>query len=71
MKQLEGVVVKGNKEPVCKLKISLYGLNESPRMWYQKFDTYIFILVFVRRKVDHYVYSKEEGGWFICRILHR
>jgi len=31
-------------------------------MWYQKFDTYILSFGFVRNKVDHCIYSKEEGG---------
>jgi hypothetical protein len=39
-------------------------------MWYQKFDTYILSLGFVRRKVDHYVYSKEEGDHFIYVVLY-
>jgi hypothetical protein len=30
-------------------------------MWYQKFDTYILELGFVRIKVDHCVYFKKEG----------
>ena len=53
MKHLEGFLVKGKKELVCKIKNSLYGLKQSPRMWYQKFDTYILGLGFVKSKVDH------------------
>jgi hypothetical protein len=34
MKHLEGFVVKGKKELVCKLKKSLYDHKQSPRMWY-------------------------------------
>jgi hypothetical protein len=58
-KQPEVFVRKGNKYLVCKLKRSHYGLKESPRMWYQKFKTYILSLGFVRRKDGHYIYSKE------------
>jgi hypothetical protein len=58
MKKLEGFVVKGKKELVCKLKKSLYGMKQSPRTWYQKFDTYILGLGFVRSRDDHCVYSK-------------
>jgi hypothetical protein len=39
-------------------------------MWYQKFDTYILSFGFVRSKVDHYIYSKEEGGHFIYVALY-
>jgi hypothetical protein len=39
-------------------------------MWYQKFDTYILSLGFLRRKVDHCIYSKEEGGNFIYVALN-
>ena len=41
MKQPEGFAVKGKKEMVCKLKKSLYGLKQSPKMWNLKFDTFI------------------------------
>ena len=61
MKQPEGFMVKGKKELVCRLKKSLYGLKQSPRMWYQKFNTYIWGLGFTRSKEDHYVYFKLIG----------
>ena len=61
MKQLEGFPVKGKKELVCKLKKSLYGLKKSPRMWYQKFDTFIRGLGFTRSKAYHCVYFKLIG----------
>ena len=70
MKQPKGFVVKGKQELVWKLKTSLYGLKKSPRKWYQKFDTHILSLGFVRSKVDHCIYSKEEGGCFIYVALH-
>ena len=43
MKQTEGFLVKVKQELVCELKISLYGLKQSLRMWYHNFDTYILI----------------------------
>ena len=70
MKQLEGFAVKGKKEMVCKLKKSLDGLKQSPRMWYQKFDTYIRGLGFTGSKVDHCVYFKLFGDHFIYLVLY-
>jgi hypothetical protein len=70
MKQLEGFVVKGKKELVCKLKKSLYGLKQSPRMWYKKFDTYMLGLGFTRSKEDHCVYFKLIGDHLIYSVLY-
>ena len=70
MKQHEGFVVKGKKELVCKLKKSLYGLKQSPSMWYQKFDTFIQGLCFTKSKVDHYVYFKLIGDHVIYLVLY-
>ena len=69
-KQLEGFIVKGKKELICKLKTYPYSLKESHRMWYQKFNTYIQRLGFVRRKDDHYVYYKKVGEHFIYVVLY-
>jgi hypothetical protein len=62
--------VKGKKEMVCKMKKSLYGLKQSPRMWYQKFDTCMLGLSFIRRKEDHCVYFKLIGDHLIYFVLY-
>jgi hypothetical protein len=69
MKQPEGYVVKGKKELVCKLKKSMYGLKQSPRMWYQNFDTYMLGLSFTRSKEDHCVHFKLIGDHLIYLVL--
>jgi len=50
--------MEGKKDLVCKLKESQHGLKQSPRTWYQNFDTYIFGLGFTWSKDDHYAYFK-------------
>ena len=44
---------------VCKLKKSLYGLKQVPRMWYQKFNTYIRFLGYNRLDVDPCMYTRQ------------
>jgi hypothetical protein len=70
MKEPKIFAVKAKKEIVCKLKRSLYDLKQSPNMWYQKFDTYILSFGIVRSKVDHCVYSMEEGDYLIYVALY-
>jgi hypothetical protein len=70
MKHPKEFAVKGKKELFCKLKKSLYGLKNSPRMWYQKFETYILGIGFVRSRVDHCVYSMQVGNHFIYVVLY-
>eukprot|EP00253_Pinus_taeda_P035768 PITA_35768 len=69
MRQPEGFAMKGKKELVYKLKKSLYGLKQSPRMWYQKFDTFIQGLGFTRSEADHCVYFKFIGDRVIYLFL--
>jgi hypothetical protein len=52
------------------MKKYLYGLKQSPRMWYQKFDTYMLGLGFTRSKEDHYMYFKLIGDHFIYLVLY-
>jgi hypothetical protein len=62
--------VKGEKELVCRLKNSLYGLKQSPRMWHKKFDTYILGHGFTRSKHDQCVYFKLVGDLVIYLVLY-
>jgi hypothetical protein len=48
----------------------MYRLKQNPRIWYQKFDTYILELGFTRSKDDHYVYFKLVGHYFIYVVLY-
>ena len=62
--------MKGKKELVCRLKKYLYGLKKYPRMWYQKFNSYIQDLGFKRSQVEHYVYNKKVVEHFIYVALY-
>ena len=55
---------------VYRFKKSLYGLKQSPRMWYHKFDTYIWGLGFTRSKMDHCVFCKLIGDRVIYLVLY-
>lgn len=53
-----------------KVKKSLYGLKQLPRMWYLKFDTFVLSLGFVRSKSDHCVYFKIKNGCLLIISLY-
>lgn len=42
------------------LNISLYGLKQSPRQWYIRFDNYVSFIGFVRSVFDHCLYFKRN-----------
>ena len=70
MKHPEGFTIKGKEELVCRLKKCLYGLKQSPRVRYQKFDPYIQDLGFKRSQVDHCLYNKKVREHFIYVALY-
>ena len=52
------------------MKKSMYGLKQSPRMWYQNFDAYMLGLGLKRSKEDHCVYFKLIGDHLIYFVLY-
>ncbi|WVZ75412.1 hypothetical protein U9M48_023465 [Paspalum notatum var. saurae] len=70
MDQPEGFIVSGKENFVCKLKKLLYGLKQSPRKWYKKFDSFMIANGFKRSLYDSYVYNKFVDGSPIYLLLY-
>ncbi|WVZ92733.1 hypothetical protein U9M48_038777 [Paspalum notatum var. saurae] len=70
MDQPEGFIVPGKDNFVCKLKKSLYGLKQSPRQWYKKFDSSMIANGFKRSQYDSCVYIKFVDGSPIYLLLY-
>ena len=51
---------------------SLYGLKQSPRQWYKRFDSYMIWIGYKRCEYDFCVYVKslDDGDSFIFLLLH-
>ena len=58
MDQPKGFKVKGEVEKACLLRKSLYGLKQSPRQWYRKFDSVMLGQGYFRSSDDCCIYFK-------------
>ncbi|KAG7564376.1 Ribonuclease H-like superfamily [Arabidopsis suecica] len=70
MRQPEGFIIEGQKDMVCKLKKSIYGLKQASRQWYLKFDEIITKFGFKENIVDPCIYLKISGSKFIFLVLY-
>ncbi|KAL4018000.1 hypothetical protein IC575_021587 [Cucumis melo] len=71
MAQPKGYEVKGKEDMVFRLHKSLYGLKQSPRQWYIRFDTFILKQGFHRNSYDACVYWKQsQKGTYIYLLLY-
>lgn len=71
MEQPEGFSETGDGRLVCKLKRSLYGLKQSPRQWYKRFDSYMLRIGYRRCDYDCCVYVRSlDDGSFIFLLLY-
>uniref|UniRef100_H3H767 Reverse transcriptase Ty1/copia-type domain-containing protein n=1 Tax=Phytophthora ramorum TaxID=164328 RepID=H3H767_PHYRM len=55
---------------VCKLKRSLHGLKQSPRMWNQTIDDFMLKLGFKKCESDHCIYLERDGQDMIFVALY-
>jgi transposase InsO family protein len=70
MRQPEGTVEPGTEHLVCKLKKGLYGLKQSPRIWYFKMDAFLREQGFERSEHDHCLYTLCNNGKKIVLALY-
>ena len=69
--QPDGFKVTGKENWVCKLSKSLYGLKQSPRHWYKRFDQFMIGQNYTRSSFDHCVYFRKlQNGYFIYLLLY-
>ncbi|GJV19240.1 retrovirus-related pol polyprotein from transposon TNT 1-94 [Tanacetum coccineum] len=70
MLQPEGFKQKRKENLVCRLNKSLYGLKQTPRCWYKRFDSFIGSLGYNRLHVDPCAYFKRSGNNDIILLLY-
>ena len=58
MQQPKGFTISSKKDYVCIFKRSLYGLKQSLRQWYKRFDLFMISHDFKRSSFDSCVYFK-------------
>ncbi|KAG8487052.1 hypothetical protein CXB51_020705 [Gossypium anomalum] len=61
MQQPEGFTVSEKEDYVCLLKKSLYGLKQSPRQWYKRFDSFMTFHDFKRSSFDSCVCFQKNS----------
>jgi hypothetical protein len=70
MVQLKVFAVKEKEHMGCQLRKSIYGLKQTSRQWYLKFDETIRSFGFKENKEDNCIYAKYRSGKFIFITLY-
>eukprot|EP00253_Pinus_taeda_P030394 PITA_30394 len=65
-----GYEKKGEEHKVCKLKKTLYGLNQAPRAWYNRIYSYLLDNEFDKCEGEPTIYIKEKDGKIVIVVLY-
>ena len=68
MRQPEGFIAEGQEHLVCRLKRSIYGLKQSPRLWNATIDGFLKQLGFLQSQSDRCVYIAAVGELAVVGI---
>ncbi|KAJ4796184.1 Retroelement pol polyprotein-like [Rhynchospora pubera] len=55
---------------VCRLRKSLYGLRQAPRMWFSKLSAALQSYGFVQSKADYSLFSYTKGDVFLAILVY-
>lgn len=68
MKQAEECIAESQEHLVCKLKLRLYGLKQSPRCWNSILDSHLKNMGFVQTPNDPCLYVAWKGKMFMIGV---
>ena len=60
----------GHPGKVCRLRKSLYGLRQSPRMWFSKLSAALERYGFVQSKADYSLFTLHQNKAFLAVLVY-
>ena len=70
MEQPPGFVAQGEIGKVCRLRKSLYGLKQSPRVWFGKFSQVVEEFGMQKSKYNHSVFYRNFSLSIILLVVY-
>jgi len=67
--QPPGYIAQGETK-VCRLKKIIYGLKQSPRVWFEKFSLTISGISFCRWHSDHSVFVRDTKSGIVIMMIY-
>jgi len=70
MEQPQGFIQLGTYHKICKLHKTLYGLKQSPRVWYERIDSSLLTFGFKKSVTDTNVYIFTQNNRLVILALY-
>jgi Reverse transcriptase (RNA-dependent DNA polymerase) len=65
-----GYTQENNSNLICRLNKSIYGLNQSPRAWYDKVSSHLLSCNFKMSNTDHSLFIKRGTNFMIVVLIY-